>query len=88
MIRKLTRRQTLRAAAALGSFTIVGRARAVTPYKPSDSLLDAARKEGFKTCFVKRPLEWGPGGPPDPTPNPGCDLVVDGFEELATQLKC
>ncbi len=50
--------------------------------------LDAARKEGFKTCFVKRPLEWGPGGPPDPTPNPACDLVVDGFEELATQLKC
>ncbi len=50
--------------------------------------LDAARKEGFKTCFVKRPLEWGPAGPPDPTPNPACDLVVDGFEELATRLRC
>jgi 2-haloacid dehalogenase len=50
--------------------------------------LDAARKEGFKTCFVRRPLEWGPAGPPDPTPNPACDLVVDGFPELATQLGC
>ena len=50
--------------------------------------LDAARKEGFKTCFVKRPLEWGPAGPPDPTPNPACDLVVDGFEELAARMSC
>jgi len=50
--------------------------------------LDAARKEGFKTCFVKRPLEWGPGGPPDPIPNPACDIVVDGFDELATRLWC
>jgi 2-haloacid dehalogenase len=64
--------------------------------KPEDILmvachnfdLDAARKEGFKTCFVKRPLEWGPAGPPDPTPNAACDLVVDGFEELATRLGC
>ncbi len=43
---RVTRRQTLRAAAALGSFTIIGRARAATPYKPSDSLVEAARKEG------------------------------------------
>ena len=50
--------------------------------------LDAARKEGFKTCFVKRPLEWGPAGPPDPIPNPACDLVVDGFGELATEMGC
>ncbi|MFM9943015.1 MAG: haloacid dehalogenase type II [Hyphomicrobiaceae bacterium] len=50
--------------------------------------LDAARKEGFKTCFVKRPLEWGPPGPPDPNPNPGCDLVVDTFPELADRLGC
>lgn len=50
--------------------------------------LDAARKQGFKTCFVRRPLEWGPAGPPDPTPNPACDLVVDGFEELAARMGC
>ncbi len=64
--------------------------------KPSEILmvachnfdLDAARKEGFKTCFVKRPLEWGPPGPPDPTPNLACDIVVDTFPELADRLGC
>ncbi|HRD76895.1 MAG TPA: haloacid dehalogenase type II [Hyphomicrobiaceae bacterium] len=50
--------------------------------------LDAARGQGFKTCFVRRPLEWGPPGPPDPNPNPGCDLVVDTFEELARISGC
>lgn len=50
--------------------------------------LDAARKEGFKTCFVKRPDEWGPPGPPDPKPNPGCDLIVDTFGELAVHMGC
>lgn len=50
--------------------------------------LDAARKEGFKTCFVRRPDEWGPPGPPDPIPNPGCDLVVSTFPELADRLGC
>lgn len=48
--------------------------------------LDAARKEGFKTCFVKRPDEWGLAGPPDPVPNPGCTMVVDTFGELAQKL--
>jgi 2-haloacid dehalogenase len=48
--------------------------------------LDAARGEGFKTAFVRRPDEWGTAGPPDPTPNPACDLVVDGFAELADRL--
>jgi 2-haloacid dehalogenase len=48
--------------------------------------LDAARGEGYRTAFVRRPDEWGPAGPPDPTPNPACDLVVDGFAELADAL--
>jgi 2-haloacid dehalogenase len=50
--------------------------------------LDAARKEGFNTCFVKRPDEWGPAGPPDPVPNPGCTMVVDTFGELGDRLGC
>ena len=50
--------------------------------------LDAARKEGFKTCFVRRPDEWGAAGPPDPNPNPGCDLVVDTFGQLAERMAC
>ena len=48
--------------------------------------LDAARGEGYRTAFVRRPDEWGAAGPPDPTPNPACDIVVDGFAELADWL--
>jgi 2-haloacid dehalogenase len=49
--------------------------------------LDAARDEGYRTAFVRRPEEWGPAGPPDPVPNPACDLVVNGFAELAEVLE-
>jgi 2-haloacid dehalogenase len=48
--------------------------------------LDAARGEGYRTAFVRRPDEWGAAGPPDPTPNPACDIVVDGFAELAERV--
>ncbi len=48
--------------------------------------LDAAKAVGFKTAFVRRPDEWGPEGPPDPTPNPIHDIVVDSFPELADRL--
>ena len=48
--------------------------------------LDAAKACGFKTAFVRRPLEWGPEGPPDPEPNPHHDFVADSFPELARQL--
>ena len=48
--------------------------------------LNAARSCGFKTAFVRRPTEWGPQGPPDPTPHPDCDMVVDRFEALADTL--
>jgi len=50
--------------------------------------LDAAKKEGFKTAFVRRPDEWGPPGPPDPKPNPIHDIVVDNFGALADRLGC
>jgi 2-haloacid dehalogenase len=48
--------------------------------------LDAARAEGYRTAFVRRPEEWGPAGPPDPNPNPATDLVVADFAELAERL--
>jgi 2-haloacid dehalogenase len=48
--------------------------------------LDAARGEGYRTAFVRRPDEWGPAGPPDPTPNADCDIIVEGFAELADRL--
>lgn len=50
--------------------------------------LDAAKGQGFKTAFVRRPLEWGAGGPPDPEPNPHHDIVVDDFPALAQALGC
>src|SRR2546423_12791078 len=50
--KELTRRKLLAAAAGIGSFAIVGRARAAAPYKPSDSLLDAARREGKFTLYT------------------------------------
>jgi 2-haloacid dehalogenase len=70
------------------------RAAKLLQARPSDILmvachnfdLDAARYQGYRTAFVRRPDEWGPAGPPDPTPNPACDLVVDGFSELADRL--
>jgi 2-haloacid dehalogenase len=48
--------------------------------------LDAARGEGYRTAFVRRPDEWGAAGPPDPAANPACDIIVDGFAELADRL--
>lgn len=48
--------------------------------------LNAARQVGMRTAFVRRPDEWGPEGPPDPLPNPDCDLVVDGFDDLRREV--
>lgn len=48
--------------------------------------LNAARACGYRSAFVRRPAEWGPAGPPDPTPNPAHDLIVDSFPELADRL--
>ncbi|MGH1492539.1 MAG: HAD-IA family hydrolase [Acidimicrobiales bacterium] len=48
--------------------------------------LDAAKAQGYKTAFVKRPQEWGNDGPPDPVPNSIHDLVVDDFPSLAKAL--
>ena len=48
--------------------------------------LNAARKAGFRTAFVRRPDEWGPEGPPDPKPNMDYDFVEDGFDSLLRKL--
>lgn len=48
--------------------------------------LNAAQDAGMRTAFIRRPLEWGPGGPPDPNPNRGYDHVVDTFDELVTAV--
>jgi 2-haloacid dehalogenase len=48
--------------------------------------LDAAKSRGYKTAFVRRPDEWGAGGPPDPEPNAIHDIIVDDFPALAAAL--
>jgi len=53
----LTRRRALGTAAAFGTFAIIGRAKAAKPFKPADSLVEAARREGkivlYTATFVE-----------------------------------
>lgn len=49
--------------------------------------LQAARREGFRTAFVLRPLEYGPNADIDLTPDPDFDLVARDFLDLADQLQ-
>jgi 2-haloacid dehalogenase len=48
--------------------------------------LHAARGSGLKTGFVPRPLEYGPAGKPDSTPDSAIDLFAMDFNDLAAQL--
>ena len=48
--------------------------------------LRAAAEVGFRTAFVPRPLEYGPDGDRDVTPDPAYDLVATDFGDLAGQL--
>ncbi|MGM0536512.1 MAG: haloacid dehalogenase type II [Pseudomonadota bacterium] len=48
--------------------------------------LQAARREGFRTAFVRRPLEHGPDATPDLAVAPWVDLVADDFHDLADRL--
>lgn len=50
--------------------------------------LAAARDQGFRTVFVPRPLEHGPGQTSDLAPEADWDLVARDVEELATRLGC
>ncbi len=48
--------------------------------------LYAARRVGFKTAFVLRPLEFGPKGKPDLTADPSFDVIAKDFIDLADKL--
>ncbi|MDP6038874.1 MAG: haloacid dehalogenase type II [Candidatus Latescibacteria bacterium] len=50
--------------------------------------LRSAASVGMKTAFVLRPLEQGPGGKKDLTPDPDFDIVARDFHDLAEQLGC
>lgn len=48
--------------------------------------LAAARRCGFRTAFVPRPTEHGPGQTGDLAPEQDWDMVADSFETLAERL--
>ena len=48
--------------------------------------LRAAKKEGLRTAFVTRPLEYGPNGKPDLKGDSSVDLSATDFNDLARQL--
>ena len=48
--------------------------------------LRAAKDVGLRTAFVARPLEYGPGGTPDLTPDSSAELAAKDFHDLAGQL--
>jgi 2-haloacid dehalogenase len=50
--------------------------------------LAAARALGFKTAFVTRPTEHGPGQTKDLTAEKDWDVVARDFFDLADQLGC
>ena len=50
--------------------------------------LVAARGRGFRTAFVSRPLEHGPGRAADTAAGHDFDVVADSFIDLAAKLGC
>ena len=48
--------------------------------------LNAAKAQGFRTAFVGRPTELGPGGSPGNYPDPGFDFNATSLIDLAEQL--
>jgi len=48
--------------------------------------LRAAKRVGLKTAFVTRPLEFGPNGKPDLSPDDSVDVSAKDFADLARQI--
>jgi len=53
-----------------------------------NSDLHAAKALGFRTAFVHRPSEYGPGQTTDLAADAGFDFVAQDFVDLARQLGC
>lgn len=50
--------------------------------------LAAARRCGWQTAYVRRPLEFGPGRAPDDGPDANATINARDFLDLADQLGC
>ena len=51
-----------------------------------NSDLEGARSAGFRTAFIRRSREHGPGQSIDLAPDPGVDIAVCGIDDLANRL--
>ena len=51
-----------------------------------NSDLRGALKQGLRTAFIRRPLEWGKGTTPNQDLDPEIDIIAEDLEELADQL--
>jgi len=51
---------------------------------PND--LAAAAKQGLRTGYVARPLEWGASGKPHEVAAGAFDVMADDFDQLAERL--
>lgn len=49
--------------------------------------LDAAAREGLRTAYVHRPLEWGEGNGTEPPPAGRFDVHASDFSDLARRLE-
>jgi len=71
----------------LGAAALLGvAAREVMLVAAHKDDLAAARRCGFSTAFVRRPLEHGPKSTPELTADRRCTLNADDFLDLARQL--
>ncbi len=61
---------------------------AVAMVAAHNSDLAAARAQGFKSIFIKRPHEHGPGQTSDLAAEQDWDIVVDSLTEAAAALGC
>jgi 2-haloacid dehalogenase len=49
--------------------------------------LDSAKKNGLRTAYIPRSLEYGPTRPREPMPEVGrFDIIATDFNDLAVQL--
>lgn len=50
--------------------------------------LRAATRQGFRTAYISRPLEYGPNRPVEPVPEGEVDMVASDLLGLADLLEC
>ena len=48
--------------------------------------LRAAREQGLRTAFIRRPVEWGEGTTPEQDLDPTIDIIADDMGDFADQL--